>query len=66
MRFNSRSSAVPRPIIECAQCGDQLFLPEWSEYLDKYCIRHFWQCEACGYAFETIVVYSSDVTVAAA
>ena len=63
MRFNSRNSAVPRP--KCAQCNNQLFLPEWSEHLDRSSIRHLWKCEACDYAFETTVVYSSDVTVAA-
>lgn len=65
MRFYSRKSAVPRPMIECAQCGDQLFLPEWSEHLDGSSVRHLWQCEACGYSFETTVVYSAAVTVAA-
>jgi uncharacterized Zn finger protein len=64
MRSNPRNSAAPRPMTECAQCGDQLFLPEWSEYLDKARIRHLWQCEACGYAFETIVVYSSEAAAA--
>ncbi|HEY6861374.1 MAG TPA: hypothetical protein VI358_16505 [Pseudolabrys sp.] len=64
MRFNPRNSAAPRPMTECAQCGDQLFLPEWSEYLDKARIRHLWQCEACGYAFENIVVYSSEAAAA--
>jgi hypothetical protein len=66
MRYNSRNAAVPRPTTECAQCGEQLLLPEWSEYLDdKACVRHLWQCEACSYAFETTVVYPSQVTVAA-
>ena len=65
MRFNSRNSAVPRPMTQCAQCGDQLFLPEWSEYLDTSCVRHLWECEACGYAFETTVVYARQVTAAA-
>ena len=64
-------TASPRKYVQtrlmnhCAQCGDTIFLPEWSEYLDKACIRHLWQCEACGYAFETTIVYSSEAVVAA-
>jgi uncharacterized Zn finger protein len=44
-----------RPMLECAQCGEQLFIPEWSEYVDERRIRHLWACEACGYAFETTI-----------
>ena len=40
---------------ECAQCGELMHLPEWSEYMNKTSIRHLWKCEGCGYAFETIV-----------
>jgi hypothetical protein len=32
----------------CAQCGETIFLPEWSEYLDRQRVRHLWECEACG------------------
>jgi transcription elongation factor Elf1 len=48
-----------RPTIECAQCGEQLFMPEWSEYLDKNRARHLWCCEACGYKFETTVRFAA-------
>jgi ribosomal protein S27AE len=41
----------------CAQCGEAIFLPEWSEYLDRHRVRHLWQCEACGYKFETLVSF---------
>jgi hypothetical protein len=40
---------------ECAQCGEFLFLPEWSEHLKAGCVRHLWKCDACGYSFETVV-----------
>ena len=43
------------PIVECAQCGAQIFAPDWSEYLDDRRIRHLWVCEACDYQFETMV-----------
>ena len=53
----SRSFQQSRPIVPCAQCGDTLFAPEWSEYLDECRIRHLWSCDACGYQFETLVSY---------
>ena len=39
----------------CAQCGEELFAPEWSEHVNERCIRHLWTCDACGYQFETTV-----------
>ena len=33
-------------------------LPEWSELIDELRVRHLWQCEACGYAFETTVHFA--------
>jgi len=48
-----------RPLIKCAQCGEHLYLPEWSEYLDQSSVRHIWKCETCDYAFETTVSYES-------
>jgi hypothetical protein len=41
----------------CAQCYEPLFLPEWSEHLDSRRVRHLWECEACGYKFETMVYF---------
>ena len=49
-----RKFAHARPMIDCAQCGEQIFAPDWSEYLDDHKVRHLWACEACGYRFETI------------
>jgi hypothetical protein len=46
-----------RPVNECAQCRETIFLPEWSEYLDARRVRHLWECEACGYKFETLVCF---------
>ena len=28
------------PDYPCAQCGEQLIVPEWSEYVDGYRVRH--------------------------
>ena len=54
---NARTFHRSRPVVPCAQCGDTLFAPEWSEYLDDRRIRHLWSCDACGYEFETEVCY---------
>jgi hypothetical protein len=48
---------ISRPIAPCAQCGDTLFAPEWSEYIDERHIRHLWTCDSCDYRFETLVCY---------
>ena len=52
-----RKYAQPRLLNHCAQCGETIFLPEWSEYLDRHRVRHLWECEACGYKFETLVTF---------
>jgi hypothetical protein len=48
-----------RPALECAQCGERLSIPDWSEYLDGGRVRHLWRCGACDYAFETTVYYAA-------
>ncbi len=61
MDFHTRSaakSARSRTQLECAQCGNNLFMPEWSELVDERRVRHLWQCDACGYAFETTVRFA--------
>jgi hypothetical protein len=45
-------------IVECAQCGERLFLPERSEFIDERCARYLWQCESCDYSFETTVCFA--------
>jgi transcription elongation factor Elf1 len=47
--------ACSRPVIECAQCGEPIYLSEWLEYLDSHRARHLWHCDACGVSFETTV-----------
>lgn len=47
-----------RPQVACAQCGELLFMPEWSEHVDERRVRHLWQCTACDYAFETTVHFA--------
>ena len=48
-----------RPALECAQCGNPIYIPEWSEWLDSSRVRHLWECEACGYAFETTIRFAT-------
>ena len=54
-----------RAAITCAQCGESLSMPEWSEWLDSARVRHLWTCSACGYAFETTVRYAIEIDTAA-
>jgi hypothetical protein len=41
--------------VSCAQCGNDLIAPEWSEYRSKQQNRHLWRCWKCDYCFETII-----------
>jgi ribosomal protein L37AE/L43A len=56
-KFTLLDSMTARPgaATQCAQCGDPLVAPEWSEHVNERCVRHLWSCEACGYEFETAV-----------
>ncbi len=53
MVSNRRSSLG----MSCAQCGNELLAPEWSEYRSMQQNRHLWRCWKCDYCFETIVYY---------
>jgi len=55
LRARTRAGSSPRLSNYCAQCGEVLFMPEWSEYLNEHRVRHLWTCDACGYRFETVV-----------
>ena len=58
MELRARTSdARMRPANTCAQCGAAIFMPEWSEYVDERRVRHLWECDACGYSFETLVCF---------
>jgi hypothetical protein len=56
---DAKRYARSRPVLECAQCGERLYVPQWSEYLDGGRVRHLWVCEACDYAFETTVYFAA-------
>jgi transcription elongation factor Elf1 len=55
LRTDGSHRVPPRPIIECTQCGDRLYVPDWTELVDERRVRHLWTCDACGYQFETTV-----------
>jgi rubrerythrin len=52
-KMNSRS------VIECQQCGERLFMPEWSESLEGGRVRHLWRCDVCDYTFETTIRFAT-------
>jgi ribosomal protein S27AE len=52
-----RKYGYPQLANSCAQCGETIFMPEWSEYMSERRVRHLWECEACGYKFETLVCF---------
>ena len=60
-----QTETAPRPHLvtynknNCPQCSAWLLAPDWSEYLSERCVRHTWSCEACGYAFETAVIFAA-------
>lgn len=54
-RKDSRGILTP-----CAQCGAAIVAPTWSEHVDDRCVRHVWECEACGYEFETAVYLEAN------
>ncbi len=41
----------------CAQCGAPIHVAAWSEHVDERRVRHLWECEACGYTFETLACF---------
>lgn len=50
----------------CKQCGERLLAPTWSEHVNERCVRHVWQCDACGYGFESQVYLAVPVREAEA
>ena len=54
------SRPTDTPLVSCAKCGEQLFVPEASEYFDAHNVRHRWKCGPCGYSFETTVSFAAQ------
>lgn len=47
----------------CAQCGEEIIAPMWSEYASAGHVRHSWNCEACGHRFESTEAFEVDSEV---
>jgi ribosomal protein L37AE/L43A len=47
-------------LIDCAQCGHPLAMPEWSEQTSPRSVRHLWSCTACDYQFETTLYFAEQ------
>ncbi|MCC6888817.1 MAG: hypothetical protein IT536_09805 [Hyphomicrobiales bacterium] len=58
LRTRPHLASTPRLSNKCAQCGEPMFMPEWSEYVSERRVRHLWICDSCGYRFETVVVFA--------
>jgi ribosomal protein L37AE/L43A len=66
MRYHAvdgMTNATLRKPNPCAQCGEPLIAARWSEHLNERCIRHVWECDVCGYRFETAVHLRADAAV---
>ncbi len=57
-------SGYERVPITCGQCGEQLYMPEWSECLTDGRVRHLWRCEVCDYSFETTIRITENLPIA--
>ena len=57
LQDTARSRLITHDKNTCPQCRAWLLAPEWSEHLTERCVRHSWSCDACGYGFETTVVF---------
>ena len=61
LRTNSAPAAVrARPLMSCAQCGETIYMAAWSEHVDERRVRHLWECDSCGYQFETLACFPLD------
>lgn len=60
LRGKDGQKRFPRPMTECAQCGAVIFVSSWSEYVSEHRVRDLWECNACGYTFETEVVFAAE------
>ena len=56
--FRPRAEAFGE-LTPCAQCGEAIVAPTWFEHVNERCVRHLWECEACGYEFETAVYFQA-------
>ena len=60
MQLEAKTTQTRKNLNQCPQCGDALLAPVWSEHVKERCIRHLWNCDACGYAYESMVYLASQ------
>jgi len=61
LRTNTAPVAIRAPpLMICAQCGQSIHMKEWSEHVDERRVRHLWECDSCGYQFETLACFPLD------
>jgi hypothetical protein len=61
MQF-ARGVEIPFPfLLPCAQCGEAIVAPLWSEHVNDRCVRHLWRCDVCNYQFESEVYLRAAV-----
>lgn len=44
----------------CAECGEALIAPDWSEFATECLVLYLWSCAKSGDRFETEVCVSAD------
>src|SRR6266849_11009070 len=55
MKLNAQKATQTKNLFnECTQCGNALIAPIRSGLRERG-VRHLWNCDACGSAFETTV-----------
>jgi hypothetical protein len=60
-RFHQPRLSRPQSSAPCAQCGEKLPGPEWSEPAGDSGLRYLWSCRSCGYSFETLVFFAQGM-----
>jgi ribosomal protein L37AE/L43A len=40
-------------MMTCAQCGEALIAPDWSEFVSERLVLNLWSCTKCGDRFQT-------------
>ncbi len=41
--FRAKTRALGE-LTPCAQCGEAIVAPTWSEHVNERCVRHLWEC----------------------
>jgi ribosomal protein L37AE/L43A len=47
-------------MMTCAQCGEALIAPDWSEFVSERLVLNLWSCTKCGDRFQTEAYMPAD------